>query len=139
MSQPTNILINHKEKKIFCLERRKCEKNKKILPYQKPALLLWKCIRSEFSTHQQQCVVCGKLQPHRFNKWYWYGNAEKYFFATLHNWVYLVYSEREVWLAKSACQHLKGPWILSPSISLASYGVVSDDEKWWEMMRSEEW
>ena len=58
-----------------------------------------------------------------------YGNAEKYYFATLHNWVYWVCSEMEVWLAKSTCQHLKGPCILCPSFSLASYGVVKSDEK----------
>ena len=58
-----------------------------------------------------------------------YGNAEKYFFATLHNWVYWVCSERVVWLAESTRQHFKGLCILCPSLSLASYGVVTGDEK----------
>ena len=142
MSQPTNILINHKEKKYFVWREENVKKIKKYSRIKNRHFYFENALGQSFphTSGSVWCVENSDLTGStNQNARYWYGNAEKYFFATLHNWVYLVYSEREVWLAKSACQHLKGPWILSPSISLASYGVVSGDEKWWELMRSKEW
>ena len=142
MLKPTNILYKHREIKSFVWSRENVKKIKKYSRIKNWHFNFENALGQSFphTSGRVWCVENSDLtgSTNEYAR-YWYGNAEKYFFAILHNWVYLVCSEREVWLAKSACQHLKGPWILSPNISLARYGVVSDDEKWWELMRSEEW
>ena len=142
MSNPTNILINHKEKKEFVWGEENVKKIKKYSRMKNWHFYFENALGQSFP-HTSGSVWCvensdltGSTNQYARSS---YGNAEKYFFATLHNWVYWVCSERVFWLAKSACHHLKGPWILCPSISLAIYGVASGDEEWWEMMRSEEW
>ena len=146
MSQPTNILINHKEKKYFVWREENVKKIKKYSRIKNWHFYFENALGQSFphTSGSVWCVENSDLtgSTNEYAR-YWYGNAEKYFFATMG----LLGLFRK---GSLACQISmpapQGALNIVPQhfscqlwCSIRWWEVMRNDEKWGMVRNAEEW